>query len=143
MLSTTHNASATEATTLPVPVIVYVQVRPTPAGMSKCMAQLDRLIAAHPDVDVTVAGLSRDARNIRVTMGVNPGPLNLIAKPAQAQAAEAAFAFVGEIFTQLFDYLPHYSVAPTSEERAAVNAINHPDATNYVDLDGDAFALAN
>jgi len=97
------------------PIVVYVQLRPRWAVISKAMTALDALIEAHPDVVVGVCGLSRDPRYLRVTLSIGLGPTATIAR--FSAEATAAYTFVGEVFARLFDHAPCYVAAPTAEER--------------------------
>ena len=72
----------------PESVVVHVQLRPRRGATRKCLAALAALAAEHEDVAVTVSGLSKDDRVVRVTVGVDLGPRTAMAKfSSQAQAA--------------------------------------------------------
>ena len=104
------------------PIVVYVQLRPRWAVISKAMTALDALIEAHPDVVVSVCGLSRDPRYLRVTLSIGLGPTATIAR--FSAEATAAYTFVGEVFARLFDHAPCYVGEPTAEERTAAAAVS-------------------
>jgi hypothetical protein len=109
----TAGDAAVEADT----VVVHVQLRPRRGATRKCLAALASLAAEHPAVSFAVTGLSKDDRVVRVTVGVDLGPRLGVAKfSAQAQAA---YAFVSELFTALYDHMPVYTAEPSGAERAA------------------------
>jgi hypothetical protein len=98
-------------------VVVYVQLRPRRGATRKCLAALAALAAEHEAASFAVSGVSKDDRVVRITVGIELGPRAAIAKfSAQAQAA---YAFVSEIFTSLYDHMPVYTAEPSAAERAA------------------------
>ena len=105
----------------PESVVVHVQLRPRRGAARKCLAALASLAAEHEDVVVTVTGLSKDDRVVRVTVGVDLGPRTAIAK--FSPQAQAAYAFVSAMFTSLYDHMPVYTAEPSAAERAAAAAL--------------------
>jgi hypothetical protein len=98
-------------------VVVYVQLRPRRPAVRKCLAALVALAAEHESVGFALAGLSKDDRIVRVTVGVDLGPRAEVAK--FSAAAQAAYRFVDGLFTGLYDYMPVYVAEPCDAERAA------------------------
>ena len=98
-------------------VVVHVQLRPRRGATRKCLAALATLAAAHDEVAFAVSGLSKDDRVVRVTVGVDLGPRTGVAK--FSPQAQAAYAFVSEVFTSLYDHMPVYVAEPSGAERAA------------------------
>jgi hypothetical protein len=98
-------------------VVVHVALRPRRGSARRCLAGLAALAAAHPDVAVAVTGLGKDERTVRVTVGVELGPRAGVAR--FSPQAQAAYAFVSELFTSLYDHMPVYSAEPGPAERAA------------------------
>ena len=105
----------------PESVVVHVQLRPRRGATRKCLAALATLAAEHEDVAVTVTGLSKDDRVVRVTVGIDLGPRTAIAK--FSPQAQAAYAFVSAMFTSLYDHMPVYTAEPSAAERAAATAL--------------------
>lgn len=106
-------------------MLMYVQLRPRLAVQEKCLAALHNLAKKHPTVRFGLAGLSKDARYLHLTLAVNLGPATQIAKNANNgnAIAQAAYLFVSALFTELFDYLPQYTGEPSTEQQAAAAAI--------------------
>lgn len=98
-------------------VVVHVQLRPRRGATRKCLAALASLAAEHDEVAFAVTGLSKDDRVVRVTVGVDLGPRNAVAK--FSPQAQAAYAFVSAVFTSLYDHMPVYVAEPSQAERAA------------------------
>ena len=98
-------------------VVVHVALRPRRGSSRRCLAGLAALAAAHPDVAVSVTGLGKDERTVRVTVGVELGPRAGVAR--FSPQAQAAYAFVSELFTTLYDHMPVYAAEPGPAERAA------------------------
>jgi hypothetical protein len=98
-------------------VVVHVQLRPRRGATRKCLAALATLAAEHDEVAFAVSGLSKDDRVVRVTVGVDLGPRAGVAK--FSPQAQAAYAFVSEVFTALYDHMPVYVAEPSQAERAA------------------------
>jgi len=98
-------------------VVVHVQLRPRRGATRKCLAALAALAAEHDEVAFAVSGLSKDDRVVRVTVGVDLGPRTGVAK--FSPQAQAAYAFVSEVFTSLYDHMPVYVAEPSGAERAA------------------------
>ena len=92
-------------------------LRPRRGSARRCLAGLAALAAAHPDVAVSVTGLGKDERTVRVTVGVELGPRAGVAR--FSPQAQAAYAFVSDLFTSLYDHMPVYSAEPGPAERAA------------------------
>ena len=105
--------SGTESDT----VVVHVQLRPRRGSTRRCLAALAELAGAHPAVSFTVTGLSKDDRVVRVTVGVELGPRAAVAR--FSPQAQAAYAFVSDLFTALYDHMPVYTAEPSGSERAA------------------------
>ena len=105
----------------PESVVVHVQLRPRRGATRKCLAALAALAAEHEDVVVTVTGLSKDDRVVRVTVGIDLGPRASIAK--FSPQAQAAYAFVSAVFTSLYDHMPVYTAEPSAADRAAATAL--------------------
>jgi hypothetical protein len=105
----------------PETVVVHVQLRPRRGATRKCLAALAALAAEHEDVAVTVTGLSKDDRVVRVTVGIDLGARTAIAK--FSPQAQAAYAFVSAMFTSLYDHMPVYTAEPSAAERAAATAL--------------------
>src|SRR3954462_6225160 len=102
-------------------VVVHVQLRPRRGATRKCLAALAALAAEHPAVSFAVTGLSKDDRVVRITVGVDLGPRLGVAK--FSPQAQAAYAFVSELFTALYDHMPVYTAEPSAEERAAAGRL--------------------
>ena len=98
-------------------VVVHVQLRPRRGASRKCLAALAALASEHESVSFTVSGVSKDDRVVRITVGVELGPRTAIAK--FSPQAQAAYAFVSELFTRLYDHMPVYATEPSAAERAA------------------------
>ena len=98
-------------------VVVHVQLRPRRGSTRRCLAALAELAGAHPGVSLTLTGLSKDDRVVRVTVGVELGPRAAVAR--FSPQAQAAYAFVSAVFTTLYDHMPVYAVEPGEAERAA------------------------
>jgi hypothetical protein len=98
-------------------VVVHVQLRPRRGATRKCLAALAALAAAHETVPFSITGVSKDDRVARVTVGVDLGPRAAVAK--FSPQAQAAYAFVSELFTALYDHMPVYTAEPSEAERAA------------------------
>src|SRR3954467_11223090 len=101
----------------PGSVVIHVQLRPRRGATRKCFAALAALAAEHDQVAFAVTGLSKDDRVVRVTVGVDLGPREGVAK--FSPQAQAAYAFVSAIFTSLYDHMPVYTAEPRRAERAA------------------------
>ncbi|WP_235494572.1 hypothetical protein [Geodermatophilus sp. Leaf369] len=95
-----------------------MQLRPRRAAARKCLAALAQLATEHAGVPVGLVGLSKDARVLRVTVAVDLGPRADVAR--FSPAAQAAYGFVSDLFTVLYEHMPVYATEPTAEESAAV-----------------------
>jgi hypothetical protein len=102
-------------------VVVHVQLRPRRGSTRRCLAELSALAAAHPAVAFSVTGLAKDDRVVRVTVGIELGPRAAIAR--FSPQAQAAYAFVSDVFTVLYDHMPVYATEPAAGERAAAEAL--------------------
>jgi hypothetical protein len=102
-------------------VVVYVQLRPRRPAVRKCLAALVALAAEHESVGFELAGLSKDDRIVRVTVGIDLGARTEVAK--FSAAAQAAYLFVDGLFTGLYDYMPVYVAEPSEAERAAAAGV--------------------
>jgi hypothetical protein len=102
-------------------VVVHVQLRPRRGATRKCLAALAGLAAEHPAVAIAVTGLSKDDRVVRITVGVDLGPRLGVAR--FSPQAQAAYAFVSAMFTDLYDHMPVYTAEPSVAERAAAAAL--------------------
>src|SRR5947209_4730605 len=102
-------------------VVVHVQLRPRRGATRRCLAALAALAAEHETVSFAVTGVSKDDRVVRVTVGVDLGPRAGVAK--FSPQAQAAYAFVSELFTALYDHMPVYTAEPSDAERAAAVAL--------------------
>jgi hypothetical protein len=136
----THGTAATgpAATDLPADtesVVVHVQLRPRRGATRKCLAALATLAAEHPAVAFAVTGLSKDDRVVRVTVGVDLGPRLGVAK--FSPQAQAAYAFVSEIFTSLYDHMPVYTAEPAGAERAAAATLLDSLSVGTPDLEAE------
>ena len=98
-------------------VVVHVQLRPRRGATRKCLTALAALAAEHDGVSFAVTGLSKDDRVVRVTVGIDLGPRTGVAK--FSPQAQAAYAFVSAVFTDLYDHMPVYTAEPSGAERAA------------------------
>src|SRR4051794_3717456 len=98
-------------------VVVHVQLRPRRGATRKCLAALASLAAEHETVAFAVTGMSKDDRVVRLTVGIELAPRTAVAK--FSPQAQAAYAFVSEIFTSLYDHMPVYTAEPSAEERTA------------------------
>ena len=98
-------------------VVVHVQLRPRRGATRKCLTALAALAAEHDEVSFAVTGLSKDDRVVRVTVGIDLGPRTGVAK--FSPQAQAAYAFVSAVFTDLYDHMPVYTAEPSGAERAA------------------------
>ncbi len=99
------------------PVVVHVQLRPRRGATRRCLTALAALAAEHESVSFAVSGLSKDDRVARITVGVELGPRAGVAR--FSPQAQAAYAFVSDLFTSLYDHMPVYAAEPSSSERAA------------------------
>jgi hypothetical protein len=99
------------------PVVVHVQLRPRRGATRRCLAALAALAAEHESVSFAVSGLSKDDRVVRITVGVELGPRAGVAR--FSPQAQAAYAFVSDLFTALYDHMPVYTAEPAGSERAA------------------------
>ena len=102
-------------------VVVHVQLRPRRSSTRRCLAALAALATRHESVAFALTGLSGDDRVVRVTVGVELGPRELIAK--FSDQAQAAYAFVDGLFTDLYDYMPVYVGEPSEVERSAAAGV--------------------
>jgi hypothetical protein len=102
-------------------VVVHVQLRPRRSATRRCLAALAGLAARHEAVPFALTGLSGDDRVVRVTVGVELGPRELIAK--FSDQAQAAYAFVDGLFTDLYDFMPVYVAEPSEAERSAASGV--------------------
>ena len=102
-------------------VVVHVQLRPRRGSTRRCLAELSALAAAHPAVAFSVSGLAKDERVVRVTVGVELGPRAAIAR--FSPQAQAAYTFVSDVFTVLYDHMPVYAAEPAAAERAAAEVL--------------------
>jgi hypothetical protein len=125
-------ASTTEATDHE-PVVVHVQLRPRRGATRRCLAALAALAAEHDTVAFSITGLSKDDRVVKVTVGVDLGPRAGVAK--FSPQAQAAYAFVSELFTALYDHMPVYTAEPSAEERAAAGTLLESLAGTRADVD--------
>ena len=98
-------------------VVIHVQLRPRRGATRKCLTALAVLAAEHDEVSFAVTGLSKDDRVVRVTVGIDLGPRAGVAK--FSPQAQAAYAFVSAVFTELYDHMPVYTAEPSGAERAA------------------------
>ncbi|MGY1831398.1 hypothetical protein ACI8AA_13380 [Geodermatophilus sp. SYSU D01180] len=119
-------------------VVVHVQLRPRRGSTRRCLAELAALAAAHPSVAFSVTGLGKDERVVRVTVGVELGPREAIAR--FSPQAQAAYAFVSDLFTVLYDHMPVYAAEPSAAERAAAEVLLRADDADVEAPDG-ALAL--
>ena len=99
---------------------IAADVRPG-GPVRKCLAALVALAAEHEAVGFALAGLSKDDRIVRVTVGIDLGPRAEVAK--FSPAAQAAYRFVDGLFTGLYDYMPVYVAEPSEAERAAAAGV--------------------
>ena len=99
------------------PVVVHVQLRPRRGTTRRCLAALAALAAEHESVSFAVSGLSKDDRVVRITVGIELGPRAGVAR--FSPQAQAAYAFVSDLFTALYDHMPVYTAEPSGSERAA------------------------
>jgi hypothetical protein len=102
-------------------VVVHVQLRPRRGSTRRCLAELSALAAAHPAVAFSISGLAKDDRVVRVTVGVELGPRAGVAR--FSPQAQAAYAFVSDVFTVLYDHMPVYAAEPAAAERAAAEVL--------------------
>lgn len=123
-------------------VVVHVQLRPRRGSTRRCLAELAALAAAHPAVAFSVTGLGKDERVVRVTVGVELGPREAIAR--FSPQAQAAYTFVSDLFTVLYDHMPVYTAEPAAAERAAAEVLLQAglDADHDVDVAVPASLLA-
>src|SRR5215213_3972602 len=121
MQRSAFNAHTVEQGGEPESVVVHVQLRPRRGATRKCLAALAALAAEHPEASFAVSGLSKDDRVVRVTVGVDLGPRTAVAK--FSPQAQAAYAFVSELFTSLYDHMPVYTAEPSGAERAAAKVL--------------------
>lgn len=103
-------------------MLMYVQLRPRWAAKEKCLAALEGLAQKHPAVQFAVAGLSKDARYLHITLAVSLGSRTEIAR--HSPVAQDAYLFVSALFSDMFDFLPQYTAEPTAEMRAAAEAVS-------------------
>ncbi|MGY1778965.1 hypothetical protein [Geodermatophilus sp. SYSU D01036] len=119
-------------------VVVHVQLRPRRGSTRRCLAELTALATAHPSVAFSVTGLGKDERVVRVTVGVELGPREAIAR--FSPQAQAAYAFVSDLFTVLYDHMPVYAAEPSAAERSAAEVLLRADDAELEAPDG-ALAL--
>jgi hypothetical protein len=105
----------------PETVVVHVQLRPRRSATRRCLAALSALATRHDAVSFALSGIGGDDRVVRVTVGVELGPRELIAK--FSDQAQAAYAFVDGLFTDLYDFMPVYVGEPSEAERAAAAGV--------------------
>ena len=117
----------------PESVVVHVQLRPRRGATRKCLAALAALAAEHDSVSFAITGLSKDDRVVKVTVVVDLGPRAGVAK--FSPQAQAAYAFVSEMFTALYDHMPVYTAEPSAEERAAAGSLLESLAGTRADVD--------
>src|SRR5919107_2281893 len=117
MQRSAYTAQAAERGADGDPVVVHVQLRPRRGATRRCLAALAALAAEHESVSFAVSGLSKDDRVVRITVGVELGPRAGVAR--FSPQAQAAYAFVSDMFTALYDHMPVYTAEPSSSERAA------------------------
>jgi hypothetical protein len=117
MQRSAYTARAAERGVDGEPVVVHVQLRPRRGATRRCLAALAALAAEHESVSFGVSGLSKDDRVVRITVGVELGPGVGVAR--FSPQAQAAYAFVSELFTALYDHMPVYTAEPSGSERAA------------------------
>jgi len=98
-------------------VVVHIQLRPRRGATRRCLAALAALATEHESVSFAVSGLSKDDRVVRITVGVELGPRAGVAR--FSPQAQAAYAFVSDLFTTLYDHMPVYCAEPGPAERAA------------------------
>ena len=103
------------------PVVVHVQLRPRRGATRRCLAALAALAGQHESVSFAVSGLSKDDRVVRITVGVELGPRAGVAR--FSPQAQAAYAFVSDLFTALYDHMPVYTAEPSGSERAAATTL--------------------
>ncbi|GAB3300356.1 hypothetical protein GCM10027451_02560 [Geodermatophilus aquaeductus] len=121
-------------------VVVHVQLRPRRGSTRRCLAELAALAAAHPAVAFSVTGLGKDERVVRVTVGVELGPREAIAR--FSPQAQAAYTFVSDLFTVLYDHMPVYTAEPAAAERAAAEVLLQAGLDRDVDVAVPASLLA-
>jgi len=124
----------------PESVVVHVQLRPRRGATKKCLAALATLAAEHDEVSFAVSGLSKDDRVVKVTVGIDLGPRAGVAK--FSPQAQAAYAFVSALFTQLYDHMPVYTAEPSGAERAAAAALLERASGGSLRAEATADALA-
>src|SRR3954453_16557032 len=117
MQRSAYTARAAEAGGDGDPVVVHVQLRPRRGATRRCLAALAALAAEHESASFAVSGLSKDDRVVRITVGVELGPRAGVAR--FSPQAQAAYAFVSELFIALYDHMPVYTAEPSGSERAA------------------------
>jgi len=105
-------------------VVVHVQLRPRRSSTRRCLAALAALGDRHDVVPFALTGLSGDDRVVRVTVGVDLGPRELIAK--FSDQAQAAYAFVDALFTDLYDYMPGDVGEPSAAEPPPAAGVREP-----------------
>src|SRR3954469_10250788 len=105
-------------------VVVPVQLRQRAGATRKYAPALAALAGEHPAVSFAVTGLSKDDRVVRITVGVDLGLRLGVAK--FSPQAQAAYAFVSELFTALYDHMPVYTAEPSGAERAAAGRLLEP-----------------
>jgi hypothetical protein len=122
-VETTAAVTEVEATACPAAdtVVVHVQLRPRRGSTRRCLAELAALAVVHPEVGFAISGLGKDERVVRVTVGVELGPREAIAR--FSPQAQAAYAFVSDLFTVLYDHMPVYATEPGAAERAAAEVL--------------------
>ena len=103
------------------PGVVHVQLRPRRGATRRCLAALAARAAEHESVSFAVSGLSKDDRVVRITVGVELGPRAGVAR--FSPQAQAAYAFVSDLFTALYDHMPVYTAEPSGSERAAAASL--------------------
>ena len=75
-------------------LVVHVQLRPRRAAARKCLTALAQLATEHAGVPVSLAGLSKDDRVLRITVAVDLGPRLEVAR--FSPAAQAAYGLLSE-----------------------------------------------
>jgi hypothetical protein len=122
MVGTRNLNANSNTTTADQPQQMYVQLRPGAQLFNKCIAHLERTVSQHPDVDVQIAGYAREDHQYLLTLSVNLGPRDQIAK--FSPEAVAGYNFVAAVFTDMFDFLPQYTQEPSAIERANAEHIS-------------------
>lgn len=109
------------------PLLVHVQIRPRREVLGKCVATFNAHLERNPDAIASIVGIAKDVEHVALTIGIDLGKPGDVVRGASC--ATSGYLLVKDIFEKMFDYTPHYVVAPTEAEAAAADLLPHLVAT--------------